>query len=358
VGRLVTRPSRRGKFLPLNTVQFEAGTDNGADGIDWDTGDFTPIPTPFGVPALTYGTPAEGTDDTAIRTDATIAPPTFDELLNVDTTGKADGDTPLWDAGSSTWIVGAPSGGGGVTVEDEGTPLATTATTLDFVGAGVTATGAGATKTITIAGGSGLTIEEVDGSPTVSATKLVLPNGTLGVVGTVATYTPAGGGGLAASFVGKNAIGASWQTMGVNRIYCKSITLAATSELIAVSAYMRPSTDNLATMIASVMDDNAGAPGKLVGFSGFPVGNTYLSNSSSMPGAGRWVHLPIGATLAAGTYWIAISASAGVYDLAYDGSGSDKYFSPSGSYATGAYPTAWAITTTAQDFSIRARILA
>jgi hypothetical protein len=44
-------------------------------------------------------------------------------------------------------------------------------------------------------GGGGLTIEEVDGSPTVAATKLVLPNGTLGVVGTVATYTPAGGGG-------------------------------------------------------------------------------------------------------------------------------------------------------------------
>ena len=40
-----------------------------------------------------------------------------------------------------------------------------------------------------------LTIEEVDGTPTVAATKLVLPNGTLGVVGTVATYTPAGGGG-------------------------------------------------------------------------------------------------------------------------------------------------------------------
>jgi hypothetical protein len=36
-----------------------------------------------------------------------------------------------------------------------------------------------------------ITVEEVDGSPTVAATRLVLPNGTLGVVGTVATYTPA-----------------------------------------------------------------------------------------------------------------------------------------------------------------------
>jgi hypothetical protein len=46
-------------------------------------------------------------------------------------------------------------------------------------------------------GGTNLTIEEVDASPSVAATKLVLPNGTLGVVGTVATYTPAAGGSAA-----------------------------------------------------------------------------------------------------------------------------------------------------------------
>lgn len=42
--------------------------------------------------------------------------------------------------------------GGSITVENEGTPLATAATTLDFVGAGVTASGTGAEKTITIPG--------------------------------------------------------------------------------------------------------------------------------------------------------------------------------------------------------------
>ena len=42
------------------------------------------------------------------------------------------------------------SGGGSLTIEDEGTPLATSASTLDFVGAGVAATGTGAEKTITI----------------------------------------------------------------------------------------------------------------------------------------------------------------------------------------------------------------
>jgi hypothetical protein len=60
-------------------------------------------------------------------------------------------------------LVMRPDGVGGVefaaeaatalTVQDEGTPLATDATALNFVGSGVTATGTGATKTITIPGG-------------------------------------------------------------------------------------------------------------------------------------------------------------------------------------------------------------
>lgn len=56
----------------------------------------------------------------------------------------------------------ASPAGGGVTVEDEGTPLATAATTLDFVGAGVTATGTGATKTITIPGGTSIYFNVLD----------------------------------------------------------------------------------------------------------------------------------------------------------------------------------------------------
>jgi hypothetical protein len=56
---------------------------------------------------------------------------------------------------SNTIRIHSTGGGGSLTVEDEGTPLATSATTLNFVGAGVAATGAGATKTITISGGGG-----------------------------------------------------------------------------------------------------------------------------------------------------------------------------------------------------------
>jgi hypothetical protein len=56
--------------------------------------------------------------------------------------------------GGTTWYGGwwGQSSGSDLTVEDEGTPLATAATTLDFVGAGVAASGTGAEKTITISG--------------------------------------------------------------------------------------------------------------------------------------------------------------------------------------------------------------
>jgi hypothetical protein len=59
----------------------------------------------------------------------------------------------------------------------------------DDAGAETVVTGSGG-------GGSSLTIEEADGSPThATPSKLVFPNGTLGLVGSVLTYTPSGGGG-------------------------------------------------------------------------------------------------------------------------------------------------------------------
>lgn len=81
---------------------------------------------------------------------------------------------------------GGPSGGaGGITVEDEGTPLATLADTLDFVGAGVTASGIGAEKTITIPGGGAASLPDL--SDVVSAANTnrfaLLANGTTGYVG-------------------------------------------------------------------------------------------------------------------------------------------------------------------------------
>jgi hypothetical protein len=53
------------------------------------------------------------------------------------------------------------TGSGGVTVKDEGSALSTVGTTLNFVGAGVEATGTGSEKTITINTGAGGTVTTV-----------------------------------------------------------------------------------------------------------------------------------------------------------------------------------------------------
>ena len=67
--------------------------------------------------------------------------------------------------GSTAGGVVINSGGGGgssITIQDEGSSLSTAATTINFVGSGVTASGTGATKTITISGGGGGVSDIVD----------------------------------------------------------------------------------------------------------------------------------------------------------------------------------------------------
>ena len=74
----------------------------------------------------------------------------FNFPTSATTTGTATG-------GINTLPINMGGGGGGsntIIVQDEGSTLSTNATTLNFVGSGVVASGTGATKTVTITGGS------------------------------------------------------------------------------------------------------------------------------------------------------------------------------------------------------------
>lgn len=77
----------------------------------------------------------------------------IDALSDVDTTtaSPSTGQALVWDG--SQWEPGTV--GGQITVQDEGSALSTAASTINFVGSGVVASGTGSTKTITIAGSSG-----------------------------------------------------------------------------------------------------------------------------------------------------------------------------------------------------------
>ena len=72
-------------------------------------------------------------------------------------TGTAtSGQILSWNGSDYDWVADQTGGGGSsLSIQDEGSALSTAATTLNFVGAGVTASGTGAVKTITIAGGGG-----------------------------------------------------------------------------------------------------------------------------------------------------------------------------------------------------------
>jgi hypothetical protein len=174
--------------------------------------------------------------------------------------------------------------------------------------------------------------------------------------GTGAYSVPAGGGGgITQAFAGYNTVGGSWETFTNKRQYCKQITLANACLVTSIDAYLRPSTDAIGALGAVVLTDVAGAPSVLIASAG--QASLYLSNSGSMPGGARWVTTPIGAWLAAGTYWICIIANTNSFDVAYDGSGSDQYFTASINTLTGAYPSAWAITTGTLKYSIRANTI-
>ena len=91
---------------------------------------------------------------------------------------------------------GGGGGSSGVTVQEEGSSLSTKGTTLNFVGSGVTASGTGATKTITV-DASAITVQDEGSALSTAATVLNFVGSGVTASGTGATktITISGGGG-------------------------------------------------------------------------------------------------------------------------------------------------------------------
>ena len=86
-----------------------------------------------------------------------------DVSAHLNVSGASASQILSWTGSDFAWVNDATgSGGTAITVQDEGSALPTAATTINFVGSGVVASGSGATKTITISGGGGGSVAMAD----------------------------------------------------------------------------------------------------------------------------------------------------------------------------------------------------
>jgi hypothetical protein len=121
---------------------------------------------PVNADVITIKELAEGTGSSLLTiVDDSSTTTSLDAGESLKITGSGGVTTSL--SGDTLTIAGAAQ----LTVQDEGSALSTAASTLNFVGSGVTASGTGATKTITIGGGDNIfkNIAMPDGSTVVAA---------------------------------------------------------------------------------------------------------------------------------------------------------------------------------------------
>ena len=153
-------------------------------------------------------------DDTTVIVDATLGRVTADlygdgsnitnqtlqQLSNVNITSPVTNQVLKYDG--ADWVNGVDAGTS-ITVKDEGNALATAVTSFDFVGEGVTVTGTGTEKTVTIPGAVGGGGEGVIAGQTydINITGDVLADDSSIMVNT-ATQEITGAGGITGDLVG------------------------------------------------------------------------------------------------------------------------------------------------------------
>ena len=95
----------------------------------------------------------------------------LDAASGTDSTVQLTAGTNVTLTRNNSQEVTIAASGGGITVQEEGSSLSTAATTLNFTGSAVTASGTGATKTINVTGGA-ITVQDEGSSLSTAATTL------------------------------------------------------------------------------------------------------------------------------------------------------------------------------------------
>ena len=196
-----------------DAVKLKAGSNVSIDATSVGSGEFT-LNVASGAGITFTGIDVKQYSDnlSPTRTERTCSDPIVVDIASntatiaIGNTSNAYGERyiqttePATSCDGDIWYDTSPpagGGGSGITIEDEGVALSTLATTLNFTGDGVTATGTGATKTINIPAASGaITIKDEGSALTTEATTLNFTGDGVTATGTGAEKTiniPSGG---------------------------------------------------------------------------------------------------------------------------------------------------------------------
>lgn len=323
-------------------------------------------------------------------------------LSQLHQSGATAGQVPVWDDTAGLWAPGTPSGGGytdeqvrdvigaalvagtgiTVTVNDAGDTITIAVDTaaeiervVDAVAAALVAgtnttivyDDALGTITISSSGGSSsssLAVQDEGVTVASGVTQIDFQGaGVTAAAGTgeVVVTIPGGSAGLTQSYLGTNAVGATWENTSNRMVYLKKITIPSGGRLLTnVEAHLRNNTSgsNVNGAGFGLYADNAGAPREFLGVGGFPVlDSQILQTAAGVNGLGRWLGGAFGRWLDAGDYWVALYAvdSTGLDVAVTTTGGTDRTYTAGGGWQTDAGYTA--VTTTVKNYSIRASIL-
>ena len=167
----LTAPTLTGSSSAAGSILFKEDTDNGTNAVTLigpaATADVTvTLPAAAGTLALTTDITVSASSTNTFTNKTIDANGTGNSITNLEVAdfaaasvvtqsegiGSNNNDTTI-PTSAAVKAYADSVGGSSLTVQEEGSSLSTAATTLNFVGAGVTATGSGATKTITVGSG-------------------------------------------------------------------------------------------------------------------------------------------------------------------------------------------------------------
>ena len=167
----LTAPTLTGSSSAAGSILFREDTDNGTNAVTLigpaATADVTiTLPASAGTVALTSDITVSASSTNTFTNKTIDANGTGNSITNLEVAdfaaasvvtqsegiGSNNNDTTI-PTSAAVKAYADSVGGSSLTVQEEGSSLSTAATTLNFVGAGVTATGSGATKTITVGAG-------------------------------------------------------------------------------------------------------------------------------------------------------------------------------------------------------------